>query len=410
MAHPQKKQTSNTEISTDRSGKQRLDELDPARIATQLVMFEPSEEVIADLVAKARLSIPGLAPASEAIKVQRHNSACLMALARKSKFDPAAPTGEGFIAMLPLNGLGMELLALDALEATKPNLKFLSRPGERPEGIYLWAIFAPGLGAASMALFMEKLTSEQYAGLDIYARAVTAEGRNFLKTMGFAEGTEIGPTHAPHLWKFPRRLQAPLYDSYVPNSGKKDIGVTIARTLDDLMRVAAIRNAVYVGEQECPYNEEYDGNDLAATHLLAYMGDEPIGCLRVRLFADFVKFERMAIRKEYRKSRAAILLAQAGLRFARKKGYRRAYAHSQVRLVDFWSRFGFRPLEGANTFVFSDFDYVEIVADLEPDPDAVVIGTSPYVLIRPEGRWHVPGVLETSAARPASNPSIVKKR
>jgi len=27
------------------------------------------------------------------------------------------------------------------------------------------------------------------------------------------------------------------------------------------MRVAAIRNAVYIGEQECPYEEEYDGND-----------------------------------------------------------------------------------------------------------------------------------------------------
>jgi predicted GNAT family N-acyltransferase len=410
MTQPQKIQISNTEIPTGQSGKYRLDELDPARIAKHLVMFEPSEEVIADLVAKARLTIPGLALASEAIKIQRHNSACIMALARKSKFDPAAPTGEGFIAMLPLNGVGMELLALDALDATKPNVKFLSRPGERPEGIYWWAIFAPGSLAAGMALFMEKLASKQYAGLDIYARPVTVEGHNFLKTLGFTEGTEFGQTRAPHLWKFPRRPEAPPYDSYVPHSGKKAIGITIARTLDDLMRVAAIRNAVYVGEQECPYVEEYDGNDLSATHLLAYMGDEPIGCLRVRFFADFVKFERMAIRKEYRKSRAAILLAQAGLRFARKKGYRRAYAHSQVRLLDFWSRFGFRPLEGANTFVFSDFDYVEMIADLEPDPNAVVIGTSPYVLIRPEGRWHVPGVLETSAARPASNPSIVKKR
>jgi predicted GNAT family N-acyltransferase len=410
MAQPQKKLTSNNEFSADRSVRHRLDELDPARLAKDLVMFEPSEEIIADLVVKARLSIPGLATASEAIKVHRHNSACIMALARKSRFDPAAPAGEGFFAMLPLNKVGMELLALDALEATRPNVKCLSRPGERPEGIYLWAMFAPGSGAAGMALFMERLSSEQYTGLDIYARPVTAEGSAFLKNLGFIDDTEIGQTRAPHLWKFSRRPQAPLYDSYVPNSGKKSVGITIARTFDDLMRVAAIRNAVYIGEQECPYDEEYDGNDLSATHLLAYMGDEPVGCLRVRFFADFVKFERMAIRKEYRKSRAAILLAQAGLRYARKKGYRRAYAHSQLRLVDFWSRFGFRPLEGAKTFVFSDFDYVEIVADLEPDPDAVAIGTDPYVLIRPEGRWHVAGVLETSAARPVSNPSIVNKR
>ena len=67
------------------------------------------------------------------------------------------------------------------------------------------------------------------------------------------------------------------------------------------MRVAAIRNSVYIGEQECPYEEEYDGNDLSATHLLAYIGDEPVGCLRLRFFADFAKFERIAIRKEFRK-------------------------------------------------------------------------------------------------------------
>jgi hypothetical protein len=104
------------------------------------------------------------------------------------------------------------------------------------------------------------------------------------------------------------------------------------------------------------------------------------------------------------------MLAHAGIKLGQKKGYRHAYAHSQARLVSFWSRFGFRPLEGAKPFVFSDFDYVEIIADIERDPDSVMIGADPYVIIRPEGRWHVPGVLEQSAARAATNPSVVKKR
>src|SRR5262249_15952724 len=149
---------------------------------------------------------------------------------------------------------------------------------------------------------------------------------------------------------------------------------------------------------------------LSATHLIAYIGDEPVGCLRVRFFADFAKFERMAIRKEFRNSRASVLLAQASLKLAAKKGYRRAYAHSQTRLIGFWKRFGFSPLEGGKAFVFCDFDYVEIVADIVPDSDPVKLGENPYVVIRPEGRWHVPGVLEQSAARPATNPSVAKKR
>jgi predicted GNAT family N-acyltransferase len=176
------------------------------------------------------------------------------------------------------------------------------------------------------------------------------------------------------------------------------------------MRVAAIRNAVYIGEQECPYDEEYDGNDFSATHLIAYMGDEPAGCLRLRFFADFAKFERVAVRKEYRKSRVAIRLIQAGLQLCQKKGYRRVIGHAQTRLMSFWTRFGFHPFEGREPFAFSDYDYVEMVAELNPDPDAIAITTDPYAVIRPEGRWHTPGILERSATRAATNPSVAKKR
>ncbi|MBN9544909.1 MAG: GNAT family N-acetyltransferase [Alphaproteobacteria bacterium] len=172
-----------------------------------------------------------------------------------------------------------------------------------------------------------------------------------------------------------------------------------------MMRVAAIRNVVYMGEQECPYYEEYDGNDLSATHLIAYMGDEPIGCLRLRFFADFAKLERLAIRKEFRKSRAAFQLVRAAFKFCQKKGYGKIYAHSQTRLVDFWKRFGFQVLEGGKSFVFSGYDYVEVVAEIERDTKAVSIGDDPYMIIRPEGRWHLPGVLELSALHATAHAS-----
>ena len=257
---------------------------------------------------------------------------------------------------------------------------------------------------------MERLSAVPHAGVNIYARAVTEDGKRFSQVLGFTQGATIDGIEAPDIWVFSRKSTSPLYDNYVPHSGKKDIGITVARTFDDLMRVAAIRNSVYIGEQECPFHEEYDGNDLSATHLLAYIGDEPVGCLRLRFFADFAKFERMAIRKEYRKSHAAIQLARAGFKFCQKKGYQRVYGHIQERLVGFWSRFGFRVMENSRRFVFSDFEYIEIVADIERDPDAVSLEADPYVLIRPEGRWHVPGILESSASRAATSPSVTKKR
>ncbi len=408
MAQPQRRLIPLETVREVRHGKYKLDELDAARVAKHLVMFEPGEDAIINMVAKARLSVPGLAHVSEALKVQRHNPICILALSRKSKFDPAHPVGEGFIAILPLNKLGLEMLALGAFDASKPDLRLITGPGERPAGIYLWLVFAPGSLAAGMALFMEKMSAPQYAGINFYSRALTEAGLQFHHVLGFTQGVTIAGINAPDVWSFQRVPQAPLYDSYLPKAAAGHIGITVARTFDDLMKVVAIRNAVYVGEQECPYDEEYDGNDFAATHLLAYIGDEPAGCLRLRFFADFAKFERVAIRKEFRKSRAAIKLVQAGLKLCQKKGYRRVIGHAQIRLTTFWTRFGFQPMPDRKPFFFSDYDYIEMVAELEPDPDAVVMTVDPYVAIRPEGRWHVQGVLEASLSRRPTNPSVKK--
>ncbi len=172
------------------------------------------------------------------------------------------------------------------------------------------------------------------------------------------------------------------------------------------MRVASVRSAVYLGEQECPYEEEYDGNDFTAVHLIGYAGDEPAGCIRIRHFADFAKVERLAVRREFRNTRLSFMLVKAAIELCRVKGYRRIYGHAQRRLLDFWSRFGAVPFAGGKEFAFSDFDYVEVMLEIEPHPDAIRLGTDPFVIIRPEGRWHEPGILERSSSRPVTRPSV----
>jgi predicted GNAT family N-acyltransferase len=393
----------------EKHGRRRLDQLSGDRVAKHLVLFRPTETVVADLMAKARLSIPGLAATEEVQRVLRYNPDCMFAVSHKSRFNPEAPVGEAFIAMLPLTKLGLQLLAAGALNTSSPDTRLLAKAGERPAGIYIWGLYTPGTLVGGVALFMEKIASAQYAGINLYSRPNTEAGERFNESVGLTKGTSIGPLNAPHLWVFNRAPQTPLYDSYAPDMADDQVSVTIARDLEDLARVIAIRSAVYIGEQECPYEEEFDGNDLAATHLIGYVGDEPVGCLRVRYFADFAKIERLAIRQEFRKTRTAVQLVRAGFRLCQKKGYTRIYGHSQKRLVNFWSRFGFRVTEGGKSFVFSDFDYVEIMANIERDPDCIKVGTDPYVIIRPEGRWHLPGILEYSASRPVTRPSVTRQ-
>src|SRR3954471_14429279 len=105
-----------------------------------------------------------------------------------------------------------------------------------------------------------------------------------------------------------------MHGTNIPASIKtpsRAITVRIARDPNDLMLVTAIRSAVYLAEQDCPIEEEFDGNDLVAAHFLGFVGTEPAACLRVRFFGQFAKVERLAVRQQFRRSRVSFKLVQA---------------------------------------------------------------------------------------------------
>jgi predicted GNAT family N-acyltransferase len=188
------------------------------------------------------------------------------------------------------------------------------------------------------------------------------------------------------------------------SSSSKAITIRIARDPNDLMTVFAIRSAVYLAEQDCPMEEEFDGNDLVAAHFLGFVGNEPVACLRVRFFGDFAKVERLAVRHQFRKSRVSFKLVQASVEYVKRKGFRKIYGQAQDRLVDFWAHFGAKPLPGKRDITFSDFSYTEMLLEIEPSADAITLASDPYVIIRPEGEWDQPGVLDRSAEREVTSP------
>ena len=395
-------------VSSQVSSRQRHDlgAIRIDRIARHLVVFMPAPKDLEGLIAAARADLPDLAPLKIVQRVMSHNPDSVMAIAQRHKFDAAAPSGEGFVACLMLNAVGLAALKAGTFDAADPPAAMLAGQHERPAGIYVWAVYARRRLAGGVGLVFDRLSSPNYQGVDFYARAATPEGAALLTTLGFT------PPSAAHggLYHFARGSKpeaAPSYDSHRP--GGQGTSVAVARSMEDLSRVIALRSAVYMAEQACPYEEEFDGNDLSATHLIGYVGDEPAGCLRIRFFADFAKIERLAVRAEYRNTRMAFALVRAGIELARVKGYRRLYGHAQKRLVGFWSRFGFRVFEGAQELVFSDFDYVEMLLEAQPHPQAIGLGVDPYVIIRPEGRWHRAGALDRSRTRAVTRPSVDRR-
>jgi predicted GNAT family N-acyltransferase len=185
---------------------------------------------------------------------------------------------------------------------------------------------------------------------------------------------------------------------------KVNCKAVVAATPDAIAKVFALRAAVFMSEQDCPYDEEFDGNDFCATHILGLVDDVPGAVIRVRYFAGFAKIERLAVLPRYRRTLIAKVVVEAGIELCRRKGYRYLYGHAQKRLTHFWGRFGFKPLHKNVSLVFSDHEYVELAAELEPHADPITMMSDPYVILRPEGDWDEPGVLDRSANRPATNP------
>lgn len=177
-----------------------------------------------------------------------------------------------------------------------------------------------------------------------------------------------------------------------------------ASTAEHIQQVFAIRAAVFMSEQNCPYEEEFDGNDYCATHIIGLADGRPGAVIRIRYFSGFAKLERLAVLKGCRGTPVTRAVIEAALDICRRKGYERVYGHSQARLVGFWEKFGFRPLHSKAKLVFSDHAYVEIVRELARHDAAITMESDPYLIIRPEGSWDTPGVLEQSSTRPVTSP------
>ncbi len=380
-----------------------LTELDPHVLARRLVVFTPSGSEAARLWENARKDIAALTTTEIVQRVMTHNPDSFWAIGRRSHYRSTDPKGDGFLAFLMLNEAGMHGLVDGTLNTKDPDIKFLARQNEKPAGIYVWGAHARGPLAGGIPLALEKVWTPQYRDVNMYARAVTVGGQRLLEATGFQRGASYQGTTTSFLHMYCRSDAAknsPRRKHYLPAPPKPTLSVTVARTIEDFMRIMTIRAAVYMAEQECPYEEEYDGNDFSATHILGYVGDEPAGCMRIRYFADFAKVERLAVRKEFRSAGLAPHLVRTSVELCEMKGYQRLYVHSQKRLMKFWTKCGFKTFEGGQELIFSDFDYVEMILDTERHPQTISIGMDPYVIIRPEGNWHSPGILERSRTRP----------
>lgn len=175
------------------------------------------------------------------------------------------------------------------------------------------------------------------------------------------------------------------------------LNIKIVESEEERLKAMVVRAIVYMHEQQCPFIEEFDLNDHAATQIIGLENDEPVLTARIRYFNGFAKLERLAIRSEYRGRGYGHLLLSFVLKICRQKGFLKYYLHAQARLREFYEGYGFRAVGGQ--FSFSDHGYIEMVMDesSQVSQPLLKIGSNPMFLNRPENSLSVAGPLESRA-------------
>jgi predicted GNAT family N-acyltransferase len=291
------------------------------------------------------------------------------------------------LAYLPLNSRGTAAMVDGRFDGAAPDPAWICAPAERPEAVYIWLVFAPARMRQGLHLVQELVRIG--GGCPVFSRAINETSARIQEMIGFVPAKTLFPDA-------PEWLLVLVTEVDTMRSAKMAMEVRLVRSIDELMRVFAVRSSVYMAEQFASYGEEFDGNDFCATHLLGTVNDDAAGCARIRFFGDFAKLERLAVRAEYRSTRLMWRLVEGCIDHCRRKGFRKLYAHCREDLVPAWKRFGARPIEGRPPFTFSDVRYREMEMDIEPTSDAIAFGAHPMVTLRPEGAWFELGPLDRS--------------
>jgi predicted GNAT family N-acyltransferase len=122
----------------------------------------------------------------------------------------------------------------------------------------------------------------------------------------------------------------------------RDLVLKIADLPAELPQVYHIRHEVFQLEQGVEPELEFDGQDETATHLIAYLGSEPVGTTRLRqLDATTVKLERLAVVKSARGLGIGKQIMQTALRYLQAQQVTTVQIHAQIQVQSFYSKLGF---------------------------------------------------------------------
>lgn len=171
--------------------------------------------------------------------------------------------------------------------------------------------------------------------------------------------------------------------------GGEAVTTKLAMRMEDSLQAFAVRAACFIGELDVPYSEEFDGHDFGATHIIAYVGDEPAGTLRVRWFQSFAMPERLAVIQRFRGHNIGQLLLERCRKLAESRGSNMLYAQVLPADVKYWQKQGWRRLVAERG---DDQRIVGMVRAVDPSKPLPDVEAPESVVLRREAQLDASGL------------------
>ncbi len=129
------------------------------------------------------------------------------------------------------------------------------------------------------------------------------------------------------------------------SQSRSTMTITPVRNEDDLQAARDIRRQVFVEEQGCAPDEEWDGHDQKSRHVLGRVEGTPVATARWRAVPHneeiLAKLERIAVLPAYREQGYGTALVRALIDDARRAGFDTFLVHAQEHLTDWYEHLGF---------------------------------------------------------------------
>jgi len=172
--------------------------------------------------------------------------------------------------------------------------------------------------------------------------------------------------------------------------GGEFVTIRVAGRMEDTLQAFAVRAACFIGGQDVPYSEEFDGQDFGATHLLAYLADEPVGALRVRWFQSFAMPERLAVMQRFRGHKVGQLLLERARALAESRGCNILYTRVSPGHATYFEKQRWRRLDDGQTP--GARPTVALVRPVDPAKESAEIADTDAIALSTQYRLDMPAL------------------